>query len=159
MGDDVSTAFAAPFTEQINGQTYTFSPLRFADWGVLEHWIRKGLLDVAREQAMLVDDVDHRRVIYDSAHAQISRMTIGLPGGQIPLLSPQGMLEVIYYSLARKHPDITRDNIEGLLDQVPDAFAIFDHVWRISNQAVGGSGGENNDPKVAALTVAAPGTT
>jgi hypothetical protein len=141
----IDHAVAAPREISIGGKTLQASPLRIADIGQLERWMRQQHIDGGRKSAtaltieadqlvaQTIEDVEdpkqrklvradlERRLqadkilILDRAHEAAAKSSLLSMSGWSMLWSVEGMARIMWLSLKQQHPDLTLDEVAVLM--------------------------------------------
>lgn len=147
MKPSLSTAVAAPLTVRAAGVEWSFSPIRIRGFGELEQWVRSKLIQLGRDaikgQSLTPEERD---CIMNAAYrhaAMICLMAarpteVGNEAHRVTttmLSSVDGVIKIIELSVRKKHPTISDDTIEEIIqDPNVDAGDLVDEILRISGQ-------------------------
>ena len=110
-----SGAAASPFEFVIRGKSYLLSPLRDVDLGTLEKWVQDRHVDLVKRNCADMDEGD-RRYHVDKAFDVASSLTINSTRSIEILSTPEGSVIMIWRSMRRNHPAITKEEVSLLCE-------------------------------------------
>lgn len=101
-----------PIDIEVNGETYTLSPLSLDDYGAVEQWARQeklNMLATALREAGMNDDYIADRIE--------SKVTVKLLPKEINEITrhPKGQMFILFRSIRHHHPEITKDDLNNML--------------------------------------------
>jgi len=112
-------ATAAPIDFTLRGKTYRLSPLRDADYGELEAWLRQDYLATVKAGAADLEPAERQRQL-DRAFDRAHLITYTSAEGLERMNSLPGRGKTIWLCLRRNHPELTEADVLDLLAD-PDA--------------------------------------
>jgi hypothetical protein len=153
MSMSVDQLTAQPRTIELGGRTLKISPLTIDDFGALQAWIYSQLPDPitsARRMAEGLPPTALGELFREAAREErASRLAhrIGTAGAGEMLQGLLGVVELLYLTARRHHPDLTRDELPALI-----LSAGADGIDRVSAHAFGVEAGEGDaDPKAGGV--------
>lgn len=172
MPTGIDTLTAAPMTIEIGGRPLRIAPLTLADLGRLQIWIDAQLI------AQMPDPIAIARRLTEGFPVQVQSELLGQAlrdacdarnaKPTVPIGTPEameiagtidGIKEMLMLSLKKYQPDMSRDDVAGLMDSLlpGDLDAIFAHIFGTegppgpkAETPEAGAGGEN--PSIGATS-------
>ena len=108
----LGTATKAPLTVEVEGKKYTLSPLELGDFGEVERWLEMLPYEKARRKIAALGEVvtpEIREAIIALADAQSQASSFGDAKSSQVLTTVEGTGYLLWLSLRKCHPEITRE--------------------------------------------------
>jgi hypothetical protein len=155
---------AAPIEIELGGKTFKMRPLSIADLGEFENWVRQKIISNAMHAARDLPARDRRdltseairRDLISEAISIASSVTYDSREAQGMMQSIEGAGELVCLSLRREHPDITREQVVGMLANVMQFSELAESLMKISAPSISGNASPKVEPVKPAVTQTSP---
>lgn len=114
-----SQAAASPFEFVLGRKTFLLSPLTDRDLGTLEQWVQDRHMELVKRncESMTVAD---RHYHIDRAFEVAGNITLGSPSSKNTLSTPEGSVTMLWLSLLHKHPEMKKEDVSALCENVKE---------------------------------------
>jgi len=115
----LATAAKAPFIISHGGREYRLAPLELADLAEFEQWMTIAPYEAAKRQMEALGDSltpEARTMILTTAQAKAADCSMSSPEYMRTMSSVQGTCYMLWLSLRKEHPDITRAEAGALIN-------------------------------------------
>lgn len=128
---DLTRMGAKPVTLTVGGEKYSFSPLTLDDFAEFEAWLKSEKLDRALKALGDKATSDERVQVVTMMTDEVSQLEVAKASG-----SMRGTRQMLWYSLRKSHPDMTREEAAALvnLDNLAEMTALVDQLGSTSKE-------------------------
>ena len=122
---DLTRMAAKAVTMTVGGEEYSFSPLTLDDFAEFEAWLKGDKLKCALNALGDSATSDERVQVVTTMTDEVSQLEVGKASS-----SMRGVRQMLWYSLRKKHPDMTREEASALvnLDNLAEMTALVDEL-------------------------------
>ena len=116
---NLATAAKAPFTISHEGHEYRLAPLELADLAEFEQWVSIAPYEAAKRQMEALGDAltpEAQTMILQTAQAKAADCSMSSPEYMRTMSSVQGTCYMLWLSLRKEQPDITRAEAGALIN-------------------------------------------
>ena len=130
----IAEATAAPREVTLSGKIYYISPLVDEDIGEFERWVSDQFIDLAKRHLDGLSDVQTNALLthaYDVAR----KITMTSPESLELMITPRGCSKLFWLSFRHRHPELTEEQVMGLLTDPKNFTAISNKIDALRNSS------------------------